>query len=62
MTDYAYRITNPHTGDTLVAGVRVRGDTVTLKRTTGEVLQWTPKRWAQAQQDLDVECIGVLAN
>ena len=60
MTDYAYRITNPHTGDTVVAGVRVRGDIVRLKRNTGEVIQWTRDRWRKAQQDLEVECIGVL--
>ena len=60
MTDFAYRITHPKTGECMIVAVYERGDTVTLKYNTGQVLTWNQERWQKAQEELQIECIGVL--
>jgi len=61
MTDFAYRITNPNSGEVIVASVRIRDGAVHLKCNDGRRLKWTHSHWKQACEDLDVEAIGILS-
>lgn len=54
-TGYTYQITNPRNGEYVVVRVYKRGDTVTLKYNTGQVLTWSQTRWEKAQEDLQIK-------